>query len=135
MSDQDKDDQILPVGYKKPPTKTQFKPGQSGNPKGRPPLAKNLSTIVREAINELVVINENGCRRKISKLEVSLKQLVNKAASGDHKSIQQVITLSQMLDGSDQEKKSTEFVLKEPDNIVIKTVLARLRKNIPNRKK
>src|ERR1700758_809031 len=29
-------DSEYPVGYKKPPKHTQFKPGQSGNPNGRP---------------------------------------------------------------------------------------------------
>jgi hypothetical protein len=28
------------IGYKKPPRKNQFKPGQSGNPKGRPKLVE-----------------------------------------------------------------------------------------------
>ena len=32
----EENDQEYPVGYRKTPKHTQFKPGQSGNPKGRP---------------------------------------------------------------------------------------------------
>src|SRR5258705_13771639 len=70
------------VGYGKPPLHTRFKRGQSGNPRGRPPGAKNLSTLLNEALNELVVINENGGGRKISKRKTPLKQLVNQTAKG-----------------------------------------------------
>ena len=71
------------VGYGKTPQHSRFKPGQSGNPKGKPRGAKNLGTIVGNAIKERVVVNENGKRKSVSKLEVAVKQLVNKAASGD----------------------------------------------------
>ncbi len=33
-----------PVGYCKPPKRTRFQPGQSGNPRGRPKGTKNLKT-------------------------------------------------------------------------------------------
>ena len=36
------------VGYGKPPSEHTWKPGQSGNPKGRPKGSKNKSTILRE---------------------------------------------------------------------------------------
>ena len=36
------------VGYKKPPIHTRFKPGVSGNPKGRPKGTKNLATDLAE---------------------------------------------------------------------------------------
>jgi len=55
------------VGYGKPPRDTQFKKGHSGNPRGRPSGSKNLATLVTEALNEPVIIAENGERRKISK--------------------------------------------------------------------
>lgn len=74
------------VGYGKPPRHTQFKKGQSGNSKGRPRGAKNVDTILKQALAERVVISEKGRRKSLTKAEVIIKQLVNKAAQGDHRS-------------------------------------------------
>ena len=73
------------VGYSKPPRHTRFKPGVSGNPRGRPKDAKNLSTLVHEALNEPVVVAENGRRRKVSKRQAIITQLVNRSAQADLK--------------------------------------------------
>src|SRR5215469_5153687 len=51
------------VGYGKPPRSSRFKKGQSGNPRGRPSGSKNLSTLLSEALNEPVIVTENGRRR------------------------------------------------------------------------
>ena len=48
------------VGYGRPPLHTRFKPGQSGNPKGRPKGAKNEDTILREIMNRPIDIREGG---------------------------------------------------------------------------
>ena len=87
------------VGYKKPPKRTQFQSGQSGNAKGRPRGAKSLTTIVTNAITEKVKVTENGKRKSVSKLEVAIKQLVNKAASGDPKAITQLLPLVHLIEG------------------------------------
>lgn len=79
------------VGYGKPPSKTQFKPGKSGNKKGRPKGSKNLSAVMEKELNDRVPITENGREKRLSKLEVAVKQLVNKAAGGDGKSLQTII--------------------------------------------
>src|SRR5271168_5244673 len=65
------------VGHGNPPRHTRFKPGQSGNPRGRPKSAKNLSTLVHDALNEQVVVTENGRRRKVSKRQAIITQLVS----------------------------------------------------------
>src|SRR5271169_6736310 len=42
--------QTSAVGYGQPPVASRFKPGTSVNPKGRPKGAKNLKTLIREAM-------------------------------------------------------------------------------------
>ena len=55
------------VGYGKPPRHSQFIQGQSGNPRGRQPGAKNMKTLLTKALNKLVVVTDHGGRRKVSK--------------------------------------------------------------------
>jgi hypothetical protein len=79
----DDDARDYKVGYKKPPLHTRFKKGQSGNPRGRPRGAKNFSSVLNDALNQPVVVTENGRRRKISKRELGIRQLVDKFAMAE----------------------------------------------------
>jgi hypothetical protein len=81
------------VGYGKPPRETRFTKGQSGNPRGRPRGAKNLKTRLREALNEPVLVNENGRRHKVTKGEAIVTQLVNRAANADFRAIKILLDL------------------------------------------
>jgi hypothetical protein len=72
-----------PIGYGNPPERTRFKKGKSGNPRGRPKGALNMATVLERALRDKVVINENGMRKTVTKMEAALKQVVNQAASGD----------------------------------------------------
>lgn len=74
------------VGYGRPPAHTRFKPGQSGNPKGRPKGAKNEDTILREIMNRPIEIREGGRPRKISVLAAILLKFAENALKGDPKS-------------------------------------------------
>ena len=86
------------VGYGKPPKDTQFKAGRSGNPKGRPKGSRSAITILRKALEEKVVVQENGRRRSRSKAEVMCAQLANKAAGGDLSALRLVFGFSGQLD-------------------------------------
>jgi hypothetical protein len=48
------DERDYEVGYGKPPRHSRFVKGQSGNPRGRPPGAKNMKTLLTKALNLLV---------------------------------------------------------------------------------
>src|SRR3984893_3415517 len=83
------------VGKGKPPRHTRFQKGQSGNPTGRPKGSKNVATLLEQVLNERVVVTENGKRKRITKLQAMLKQLANKAASGDHRDIKMLMPLAE----------------------------------------
>ena len=81
------------IGYCKPPRGCGFKKGQSGNPRGRPPGSKNLTTLLNDELNETVTMTENGRLRKITKREAVIKQLVNKSASAEARSLKILLDL------------------------------------------
>lgn len=71
------------VGYGKPPKHTQFKPGQSGNPNGRPRGSKSFRSRVMSEGNRMITVTEGGKPVKMRKDDLIVRQLVNKAAAGD----------------------------------------------------
>jgi hypothetical protein len=74
------------VGYKRPPQRSRFKKGQSGNPKGRPKGIKSTRELLDKELSSTVPIREGGRSKKMSKREVIVKRQVNKAMEGDPKS-------------------------------------------------
>ena len=84
----------FPIGYKKPPRDTQFKPGQSGNPSGRP--KKNTITLAEAITRELntsVTVTEGGKSTKMTKVVLIAKQQMNKALKGEHKATELVMKI------------------------------------------
>ncbi len=114
------------VGYGKPPRESRFKKGASGNPRGRQKGTQNLVTLLSKTIGERVAITENGNRRSITKFEASLKQLVNKAASGDLKSIQQLLSLVQIMEGHAEAQEPSTAAFNDADRKVLKHIFERI---------
>src|SRR3569623_580770 len=81
------------VGYGRPPVASRFKPGQSGNPKGRPKGTLNLKTDLRNELAEKIQIREGQRSLKVSKQRAMLKALVSEALKGDARAANVVLTL------------------------------------------
>src|SRR5215469_546672 len=71
------------VGYRRPPKATRFKPGQSGNPKGRSKGSANLATDLSAELNEQITVREGGQARRLTKQRALIKSLTARALQGD----------------------------------------------------
>ncbi|MGE7157489.1 DUF5681 domain-containing protein [Methylorubrum rhodesianum] len=70
------------VGYGRPPRASRFKPGQCGNPKGRPRKPKTLMEAVERELDCTAVVREGGREKRLTKLEVVSRQLVDASCRG-----------------------------------------------------
>jgi hypothetical protein len=91
------------VGYGKPPKGTQFKKGESGNPKGRPKGKLNTSTVILRTFGKKIRITENERTREVTKFEAGIIQVANKGVRGDLHAVKISTPLVQMAEAEIRE--------------------------------
>ena len=116
------------VGYGKPPRHTRFQKGRSGNPAGRPRGKKNLATLLSDALDQKIIVVESGRRKKISKREAIVTQLVNKSASADLKATQIVLAMLRDVETRADSGCADIGSLTEADRQIIQRIQARIRR-------
>ncbi len=79
------------VGYKQPPRKSQFKPGKSGNPRGRPKRKVNMSESLNRVLDDKIVVT--GFGRGKTGLEAFVQSVVDRVLQGDSKGIPALMRL------------------------------------------
>jgi len=115
-----------PTGYGRPPKSYRFRKGQSGNPRGRPKSGRNFSTEFMEAVSEPVSALPNPeSAPPVTKLQATIRQLVDKAASGDARATAKVIELIAELEAR-AEGALPSFRFTEADREAILEVHRRL---------
>lgn len=89
------------VGPGRPPKEFQFKPGQSGNPKGarrkKSSIIPDLKALFEHALNEKVTLKKAEQENIVSMFEAGIKQLVNQFAQGDRHARRHVMDLAKEI--------------------------------------
>ena len=110
------------VGYGKPPRRHQFRPGQSGNPRGLPKGAKGLKAELREELNEWVTITSEGKPRRIRKRRLIIKALAAQAAKGNVAAADKLLSLVIQAEGFEDERPAVKQ-LSETDLLMLNQFL------------
>lgn len=100
----DINDKNYEIGYQKPPKHSQFKPGQSGNPNGRPKGCNNLKTDVLEVLRMTINVMDNGNSKKINAQKAALLKLIEGALKGDTRKLDKLLKLSEMYNNEEVEQ-------------------------------
>ena len=81
------------IGYRRPPVSGRFKKGKSGNPNGRPKGSANFLTLLDKELNQSIVVNENGKKKTITRMQAMVKRIVAGALQGDLKALMTLVEI------------------------------------------
>src|SRR5256884_9827762 len=87
----------VPVGYGQPPLASRFKPGTSGNAKGRPKGSKNFKTLIKQAMTASISIQEGQTNRRVSKIEGVVLRQLQSALKGNERSAMAAIKMAMVV--------------------------------------
>jgi hypothetical protein len=108
------------VGYRRPPSHTRFRPGKSGNPKGRPKNSRNLRTIIQDALTARIVLRQGQGKRSISKLEGIVLRQVEGALKGNDKAALATLKMAAqvgLLEGPESEIETAALSASEKEMV------------------
>lgn len=87
------------IGYRRPPVNGQFKKGQSGNPKGRPKGSRNFLALLEQELAQTVVVNENGKKKTVSRMQAMIMRLVAGALQGEQRALLNLVEILRRTGG------------------------------------
>jgi hypothetical protein len=85
------------VGYGRPPPEHQFKPGQSGNPRGRPKKYPTLLELFADELNRKRTIVEGGQERRVQTDKILVKRTIDLALKGDMKALRMTMAVIEQV--------------------------------------
>jgi len=103
------------VGYRRPPEHSRFKPGQSGNRRGRPKGARNVETEIRDELFGTITVMENGRRKKMPRVRALIRRLMEKGFAGDVRSASKLLDMASRLVPDETRTMRAELTSDESD--------------------
>ncbi|MDB5480494.1 MAG: hypothetical protein JWO83_1547 [Caulobacteraceae bacterium] len=113
------------VGYAKPPTRHQFQPGRSGNPKGRPKGSRSLSTLIGEELDKTVAAKMGARRVTMSRRQAMVHRVIEMAMQGDLKAFVVLLKLDPTAAASDSSAPEPEAKLSPEEAEMLQAFLKR----------
>lgn len=93
------DSEDYKVGYGKPPKHTQFAPGVSGNPRGKPRKNRTFEEEVQAVLGTRVPVTINGKKTYVTKRQLLLEQIINGAINKNPTMMRLALPLLRLSDG------------------------------------
>jgi Family of unknown function (DUF5681) len=95
------------VGYKQPPAHSQFRPGRSGNPRGRPKRQPSLHEDLALELAGTIRVNEDGKPKLVTKQRAMIMAIVAAAVAGEMRAVTAVIGLRARQEQTDSGSKAS----------------------------
>lgn len=108
----------------------RFRPGQTGNPKGRPKARHGVDAAVINALSEKVTVTEQGRRKRKSKLDITATQIANKGAGGDLRAAKIAFDQARKAEERAEAEAVRAPIMTEADREIVARVIARLKQII-----
>ena len=113
------------IGYGNPPDHARFKPGHSGNPRGRPKGKIPLAQLLDKHLNAKVTVTSGGRQRQITRREALIMGLVGDALKGKERVRKELLNLM-FLAEAQAATASSGAPNSADDEAVIQSLLHRL---------
>jgi hypothetical protein len=108
------------VGFGRPPKATRFKPGKSGNPRGRPKGSRPVGAVLQQILGQRIAVTENGKTRRLPALEVMLRRLANDAMRSEPAALKLMLSLVDRYGETPETNLSIDEILEEDQAILVK---------------
>jgi hypothetical protein len=117
------------TGYRRPPKSGRFKKGVSGNPKGRPKGSRNFLTLLDQELAQPIIVNENGNKKTITRMQAMFKRMVSGAMQGEHKPLLMLVGILQRT-GQTEETDIDSLLPDDYQNILESYVIQRQKSSV-----
>src|SRR5262245_27634686 len=115
------------IGYGRPPTETRFKPGISGNPKGRRKKVPSFSEVSDQVLNEPVEIRMGDRLLRMSNRQALVRSAIRQALAGKPRLLTVLPVIMRYERESLQGQADADLTLAAEDQAILADFLVRQR--------